>query len=169
MRHHHCKLSYSKRCLVCLSLTSSLLVLRGGNVIQTSLTGQDSLIMIWQNIRNRCSDVSPPQNGWPLVALVNPRSFTDPAEEIECGAGAGKAKVKSALRKFLKNKTTSKTVLSTLVSQFSWVTNLYNIADEIKVMNLCGERCNLDTRDWEVEAQDWKLKMMRLILGSTIR
>ena len=59
------------------------------------------------------------KNGWPLVALVNPRSFNDPADEIEVNAGAGKAKVKSALKKFLKNKTTSKLLLSTLVSQFS--------------------------------------------------
>lgn len=59
------------------------------------------------------------KNGWPLVALVNPRSFNDPADEIEVDAGAGKAKVKSALKKFLKNKTTSKLLLSTLVSQFS--------------------------------------------------
>ena len=58
-------------------------------------------------------------NGWPLVALVNPRSFTDPAQEMECEAGASKAKVRSALRKFLKTKTTSKLLLSTLVSQFS--------------------------------------------------
>ena len=58
-------------------------------------------------------------NGWPLVALVNPLSFTDPSDEIEVEQGAGKAKVKSALRKFLKTKTTSKMLLSTLVSQFS--------------------------------------------------
>lgn len=58
-------------------------------------------------------------NGWPLVALVNPRSFTDSTDEIEVEAGASKAKVKSALRKFLKTKTTAKLLLSTLVSQFS--------------------------------------------------
>ena len=59
------------------------------------------------------------KNGWPLVALVNPRSFKDATEEMEVEAGAGKAKVKSALKKFLKNKTTSKMLLSTLVSQFA--------------------------------------------------
>ena len=59
------------------------------------------------------------KNGWPLVALVNPRSFTDSTDELEVEQGAGKAKVKSALKKFLKNKTTSKVLLSTLVTQFS--------------------------------------------------
>ena len=59
------------------------------------------------------------KNGWPLVALVNPRSFTDSTDELEVEQGAGKSKVKSALKKFLKNKTTSKVLLSTLVTQFS--------------------------------------------------
>ena len=50
---------------------------------------------------------------------MNPRSFTDSTDELEVEQGAGKAKVKSALKKFLKNKTTSKVLLSTLVTQFS--------------------------------------------------
>ena len=59
------------------------------------------------------------KNGWPLISVVNPRCFTDSADELEVEQGAGKAKVKSALKKFLKNKTTSKVLLSTLVTQFS--------------------------------------------------
>lgn len=90
---------------------------KGALRYHNSLTGQHSSELVEYKKAGAQTFTTP--NGWPLVALVNPRSFTDPTDEIQVDAGAGKAKVKSALKKFLKNKTTSKLLLSTLVSQFS--------------------------------------------------
>lgn len=58
-------------------------------------------------------------DGWPLVALVNPRSFGDPSDEIDVQAGAKKGAIRSALRKMLKTKQSSKVVLTQLVENFS--------------------------------------------------
>ena len=57
--------------------------------------------------------------GWPLVALVNPNTFTDPQDELNVEAGASKAQIRSALRKMLKTKSSSKLLLTHLVEQFS--------------------------------------------------
>ena len=58
-------------------------------------------------------------DGWPLVALVNPRSFGDPSDTIEVEAGAKKGAIRSALKKMLKTKQSSKVVLTQLVENFS--------------------------------------------------
>lgn len=59
------------------------------------------------------------KEGWPLVALINPNTFKDPQAEIDVDQGASKAQIKTALKKFLKTKSSSKTLLSALVDQFS--------------------------------------------------
>ena len=58
-------------------------------------------------------------NWWPLVALMNPNSFTNPSDELQVDNGATKGKIRQALKKMLKSKQQSKTVLSQLVTQFS--------------------------------------------------
>ena len=59
------------------------------------------------------------KEGWPLVCVVNPNTFRDPQQELQCDDGASKAQVRSALKKFLKTKTTSKLILTQLVEQFA--------------------------------------------------
>ena len=60
-----------------------------------------------------------PRVGWPLVALINPNIFGDVQDEIECEQGATKSKIRQALRKMLKSKSSAKVVLSQLVESFS--------------------------------------------------
>ena len=69
--------------------------------------------------RKQGSDVLTNCSGWPLVAFVNPNSFTDPEDEIKVDAGATKGQIRSALRKMLKTKTSSKVLLTQLVGQFA--------------------------------------------------
>ncbi len=59
------------------------------------------------------------KNGWPLVTLIHPKSFGEAQQEMEVEAGETKAKIKSALKKMLSSKSTSKVVLTKLVDQFS--------------------------------------------------
>jgi hypothetical protein len=59
------------------------------------------------------------KNGWPLVCVVNPNTFRDPQQELQCDDGASKAQVRSALKKFLKTKSVSKLILTQLVEQFA--------------------------------------------------
>ena len=65
------------------------------------------------------SDTITTTDGWPLICLVNPRTFKSGTEDIEVEAGAGKSKVRAALKKFLKGKSSSKLLLASLVDQFS--------------------------------------------------
>ena len=58
-------------------------------------------------------------DSWPLVGLINPRSFTDSEDDIQVESGASKTQIKSALKKYLKSKTSSRLVLTQLVGQFS--------------------------------------------------
>ena len=58
-------------------------------------------------------------DSWPLVGLINPKSFTDADDDIQVDDGASKTQIKSALKKYLKSKTSSRVVLNQLVSQFS--------------------------------------------------
>ena len=90
---------------------------KGAARYKTSLTG--NRVEDMPEYKKQGAETFTTTNGWPLVALVNPRSFTDSTDEIDVEAGASKAKVRTALRKFLKTKTTAKLLLSTLVSQFS--------------------------------------------------
>ena len=59
------------------------------------------------------------KNGWPLVTLIHPKSFGEAQQEMEVEAGETKAKIRTALRKMLSSKSTSKVVLTALVDQFS--------------------------------------------------
>ena len=90
---------------------------KGAQSYHRSHTGQTDVDM--SKFKKEGSMTFTPKRGWPLICLVNPRSFTDAAEEIDCEDGATKGQVKAALKKFLKTKTTSKVLLSSLVSQFS--------------------------------------------------
>jgi hypothetical protein len=58
-------------------------------------------------------------DSWPLVGLINPKSFTDADDDIQVNDGASKTQIKSALKKYLKSKTSSRVVLNQLVGQFS--------------------------------------------------
>ena len=90
---------------------------KGASSYHRHHTGQNDTDM--SKFKKEGSMTFTPKYGWPLICLVNPRSFTDAADEIDCEDGATKAQVKTALKKFLKSKTTSKVLLSSLVSQFS--------------------------------------------------
>ena len=57
--------------------------------------------------------------GWPLVTLINPKAFGDAQQEMEVEAGETKAKIRTALKKMLSSKSTSKLVLNALADQFS--------------------------------------------------
>jgi len=57
--------------------------------------------------------------GWNTIVLLNPKNFTPAQTEIECEDGASKAKIKSALKKMLKSKSSSKKVLTTMVGSFA--------------------------------------------------
>ena len=81
-------------------------------------------------------------DGWPLVALVNPRSFGDPSDTIEVEAGAKKGAIRSALKKMLKTKQSSKVVLTQLVENFSWATNHYHHPWSYKFLQLHNEVVN---------------------------
>ena len=59
------------------------------------------------------------KQGWPLITLIHPKSFGEAQQELEVEAGETKAKIKTALKKMLSSKSTSKVVLSALVNQFS--------------------------------------------------
>lgn len=56
---------------------------------------------------------------WPLIVCLNPNSFKDADDEIEIQGGASKAQIRSALKKMLKSKQSSKRILTTLADQFS--------------------------------------------------
>lgn len=58
-------------------------------------------------------------DGWSLISFINPKGFGQAQEEIDVEAGESKAKIKSALRKYLQSKSTNKVVLSALAEQFS--------------------------------------------------
>ena len=58
-------------------------------------------------------------DSWPIIGVINPTSFTDTTDEIEVDAGESKAKIKTALNKMLKTKSSSKVILNEVVSQFA--------------------------------------------------
>ena len=58
-------------------------------------------------------------DSWPLVGLINPKSLSTETEDMEVQENASKAQIKSALKKYLKSKSSSRLVLNQLVSQFS--------------------------------------------------
>jgi hypothetical protein len=59
------------------------------------------------------------KNGWPLITLIHPKSFGEAQQEMAVEAGETKAKIRTALKKMLSSKSTSKVVLTALVDQFS--------------------------------------------------
>ena len=58
-------------------------------------------------------------NSWPIIGVINPTTFTDTTDEIDIEAGAGKAKIKSALNRMLKTKQSSRMILTELVGQWA--------------------------------------------------
>ena len=58
-------------------------------------------------------------DSWPLVGVINPKSLRSQVDEMEVDDNASKAQIKSALKKYLKGKSSSRLVLNQLVSQFS--------------------------------------------------
>ena len=58
-------------------------------------------------------------DSWPLVGCINPKSLRSQVDEMEVDDNASKAQIKSALKKYLKGKSSSRLVLNQLVSQFS--------------------------------------------------
>ena len=58
-------------------------------------------------------------DSWPIIGVINPNNFTDTTDEIVVEAGESKAKIKSALNKMLKTKSSSRMILTELVGQFA--------------------------------------------------
>lgn len=58
-------------------------------------------------------------DSWDTLAYFNPSNFGVVQEDIEVEDGASKAKIRSALKKYLKSNSNSKTVLLALADQFS--------------------------------------------------
>jgi len=58
-------------------------------------------------------------DGWSLISFINPKGFGQAQDEIDVEAGESKARIKSALKKYLQSKSTNKVVLSALAEQFS--------------------------------------------------
>ena len=58
-------------------------------------------------------------NGWPMVCVVSPKAFGESDEEIQVESGESKAKIKSALKKFLASKQSSKNLLTRIVASFA--------------------------------------------------
>ena len=56
---------------------------------------------------------------WPLIGVINPKTFGDTTDEIDVQDGASKAKIKSALTKMLKQKNNSKVLLTQMVHEFA--------------------------------------------------
>ena len=56
---------------------------------------------------------------WPMIAVINPRSFGQSPDEIEINEGASKAQIKAAFKKYLKGRTNNRRLLSSLAGQFS--------------------------------------------------
>lgn len=55
---------------------------------------------------------------WQTIAVLYPKGFKDGTDEMDVEPGATKSKIKAALKKQLKNKTSSKVILTKLVDQF---------------------------------------------------
>ena len=100
-----------------LSLTSSLVVLHLWKYARQVSNWKQNLDST--SFRKQGSDTLTNCAGWPLVAFVNPNTFTDPQDELNVDAGASKAQIRAALRKMLKTKSSSKLLLTHLVEQFS--------------------------------------------------
>ena len=58
-------------------------------------------------------------DSWPIIGVINPNNFSDTTDEIDVEAGESKAKIKSALNKMLKTKSSSRLILTELVGQFA--------------------------------------------------
>ena len=56
---------------------------------------------------------------WGLIACINPKTFGDAQDEICVDSGASKQQIRTALRRMLKSKQSSKVLLTQLISQIS--------------------------------------------------
>ena len=54
-----------------------------------------------------------------MVCVVSPKAFGESDEEIQVESGESKAKIKSALKKFLASKQSSKNLLTRIVASFA--------------------------------------------------
>ena len=57
--------------------------------------------------------------GWPLICVISPKAFGDADDEIKVESGESKAKIRTALKKFLASKQSSKNLLTRIVSSFA--------------------------------------------------
>lgn len=58
-------------------------------------------------------------SGWPMICCISPKAFGQAQQEIEVESGESKAKIKSALKKFLASKQSSKNLLTRIVDSFA--------------------------------------------------
>ena len=58
-------------------------------------------------------------DGWPMICCVAPKAFGEAQQQMDVDMGESKAKIKSALKKFLASKQSSKTLLSRIVESFA--------------------------------------------------
>lgn len=58
-------------------------------------------------------------NYWGMIACINPKAFGDAQDEMEVQSGATKAQIRSALKRMLKTKQSSKVLLTQIVSNIS--------------------------------------------------
>jgi hypothetical protein len=54
-----------------------------------------------------------------MVCVISPKAFGEADEEIKVDAGESKAKIKTALKKFLASKQCSKNLLTRIVASFA--------------------------------------------------
>ena len=90
----------------------------GGNSACKSYLKNHGVVMDETQYRKTGSCVAVSES-WPLLGCINPKSFGDADEEIKVESGSSKTQIRSALRKFLKTKSTNKVLLTQLVDQFS--------------------------------------------------
>ena len=58
-------------------------------------------------------------DGWPMISVISPKAFGEAQEEIQVEAGAKKGQIKTALKKFLASKQSSKNLLTRIVASFA--------------------------------------------------
>ena len=57
--------------------------------------------------------------GWPMICCVSPKAFGESQLQMDVELGESKAKIKSALKKFLASKQSSKTLLTRIIDSFA--------------------------------------------------
>jgi hypothetical protein len=88
-----------------------------GRYVKNNTIGQDDVFD--EKVFRRENAFVVHTEGWPMICVISPKAFGEAEEEIQVEAGESKAKIKSALKKFLASKQTSKNLLSRIVSSFA--------------------------------------------------